>query len=157
MKRFFFAIPFFLFHLSASHAAFGFSSLQLWPEAIYTYEEKPVTFIAKPNPSSTPRGAVLVQWDPEKEKVLYRWKMTDDGSLGDVRAGDGIYSRTVQFNERKGGVKIFSVVEGNDEVQAAFLKKEDLGPQASLHVLHQPTFLEIMSQVWQKIKAHFSK
>lgn len=93
--------------------------------------------------------------------IKYRWELFDTGAFGDVRAGDGIFSRKIEFNPRRPGTLEFAVYPECDQPPLqprVDPMPTDLAPEQQLHVevRPQPTFLEILQQVWHRI-AHSNK
>jgi hypothetical protein len=101
-----------------------------------------------------PKEITLIEEDASGEKARFRWPMVDDGASGDFKAGDGIYTRAVQIKESKSKTMKFRVLlEPNDGggIQKELTPVEPI-QTATLEIKNRPSMLEILSEVWAKIK-----
>lgn len=121
-------------------ASFLMHPLQISPEKIFTYQDVAVHFSATVDceNSSCPQQVELKMLDRDNSNVRARWALSDDGKLGDLKAGDKVYSRTIQFEENKMGTITF------------FVEEE---PWARLQIVARPTFLQILQSIWAKVKS----
>lgn len=135
------------------------SSFQIFnAENIFMDEERTLLFTVtiEQAPSEPLEQINLIELDRTEKKVRSRWEMRDDGQLGDQKAGDGIFSRIVNFKEKKPGTVPYYVLE---EKRGSFtdLPQELDGSQISseqkrlLNVKPRPSFIELMGQVIDKI------
>lgn len=121
-------------------ASFLMHPLQISPEKILTYQDVAVHFsvtVDCENPSC-PQKVKLKMLDRDHSNVRARWALSDDGKLGDLKAGDKVYSRTIQFKEKKVGAITFFV-------------EDQHGTQ--LQIVARPTFLQLLQNIWSKLKS----
>jgi hypothetical protein len=79
--------------------------------------------------------------------------MVDDGSEGDFKAGDGIYTRRIQIKESKAKTMTFLVVPESPEGPVpGTLPKVAPDQLANLEIKNRPSMIEILGQIWSKIK-----
>lgn len=115
---FFIFVPFF------SVASSDFEEVQVHPEKVFTRESTHVVIRAKQSSESLKRVGKLsgeslsrfevVEIDSQGKKIKTIGLMTDDGVMGDRRAGDGIYTRKFQVYEKKVGTHRYAIVKNSD-------------------------------------------
>ncbi len=137
-------------------------SFQMDPNYLFTDEDLGVKFTATvlSQGSEIPESITLVEVNEEKGFVKYRWPLNDQGRQGDLKAGDGVYSREIQFKEKRPTQLVFYVLEETEAQKGAALKGESLpavlsNQRAVLEIRAHPTFVEILKDVWRKIKEKF--
>ena len=127
------------------------------PNSLFVQEERGVLFTAQVGSRSSkkPQALFLLEMDSSGEKIRYHWELKDEG-VGDLKAHDGIYSRKIQFKEKQPKTLHFLVVS---ELKQEDLKKYPMNEnklsfalRATLEIKPRPSFIEILSQVWEKIK-----
>lgn len=124
------------------------------PDHLFTGEEKSLIITAAVT-IPEPMTIALLHLTPDRATVAHRWDMTDDGTFGDLHAHDGIYSRKVEFKPYKPLPIHFvvypefgdTVVRPRDPVPAEL----DDQQYATVAVAAQPTFVELLSQIWHKL------
>lgn len=141
-------------------AAVPIHGVTVTPTQLFTSEEKALLFTAAVHGSAdhAPVTIVLLQLDASGESIVHRWNMRDDGTFGDRAAGDGIYSRKVEFKPYRPVPLHFAVYP---ERQEAPLRPRDRVPSdlvedqqfVGVEVVAQPTFLELMSRIWHTLFA----
>lgn len=130
---------------------------------VFTKESTAIIFTAKVlapqsgGNASEPKLS-LYQVDETGKPVRYFGIFTDDGVMGDRTAHDGIYSRKVQFHDKKPGVRAFAVMPDAGEVQPT---TDSLPSSAALattqiEVIGRPSMLQALSGVWEKIRRGFA-
>ena len=86
-----------------------------------------------------PESVELIQWtDETRQKVKAKWLMQDKGLWGDQQALDHIYSRQAYFKKGFPITLYFSAAQNS---------------HAQLQVIARPTFLELLKNVFKKLKA----
>lgn len=145
----------FFFCAPATWASRAVESFQASLEKMYTDDDRMILFTAVVDPSqkNLPDHLLLLQADETGKKVKYRWKMQDNGFLGDKKGGDGIYSRKVEFKESKAGILFFTValsseLEKTDTIQYPI--PENL--KVAVKIIQRPSFLELLGKVWHRLK-----
>jgi len=130
-------------------------SFQIVPNLLFEDDDVKVIFAARMKADGGPLPPVitLLELDAAGEKIRYRWPLTDDGTLGDLAAGDGIYSRKIQFKESRPKKISFLVVLAPPEGFEIRTPPPLVPPSQTgiLEIRARPTFLEIMKGVFQKI------
>lgn len=142
--------------LSPTVKAAPVESFQIVPNLLYTDDDVKVIFSAKAGAGEAAVPVIsLLELDSAGEKVRFIWPLTDDGSQGDLIAGDGLYSRKIQFKEKRPKKITFLVAPippGTFETD----KTPPIVPPSQTAVLEirpRPTFLEILRDVFRKIWA----
>lgn len=134
------------------------SNLVLVPPQIFAYEDKLIKFRFTPSAElklAEDEAYVLVKVEsPEKttpKEIL--GPLNDAGFLGDSRANDQVFGRSVQFKESRAG-KVWIRVQ--KATKADPHHPTDLGlPPVALEVAAHPSFVELVKQVWAKIQTKF--
>ncbi len=151
-----FLLLFFLMIPNLSNAKLDLHSFKITPSAIFTDQDEGIRFSVQLNSDGEkPKSLLLIETDPIKEKIRFRWPLNDEGSLGDRVPQDGIYSRTIQFKERTPKLLHFLIVPVtadllNPENKALPSVEQEL--KATLEIKAHPTFQEILGNVLQKIR-----
>ncbi len=139
--------------------------LEVIPSEIFVSEDASILFKAHYRSSSAkPKALTLVEWNQTGSEIKYHWELMDDGSQGDEVANDSIFSRVVQFKEKKIKTLSFWVTDeklsDNTNPTSVFLHKAS--PQlssaaaipenqkATLNIISRPTFQEILKNAYQK-------
>lgn len=143
-----------------AQANLSIQSLQSSVGSLYTHDDRGILFTAvvEVSEENAPDYLTLFQTDKSGEKVKYRWKMTDDGFLGDKKADDLIYTRKVEFKKSKEGKYIFFIsvddaIKGPGQASAEALKKATSeSPQVSVEVIRRPSFFELLGKIWDRLK-----
>jgi len=141
-----FTLILFFFCTPATWATVTIESFQISLEKMYTNDDRTILFTAKVNSSAEnlPHHLVLFQTDETGKKIKYRWKLTDNGFLGDEKKGDGIYSRKVEYKKSKAG-KVDFFVSLNADIPSQDLK-------VSIEIIRRPSFLELLGEIWNRLK-----
>lgn len=148
----FWLFPFFL------QASPSFTEFKLLPSSLFVDQEGIVLFAVRAqNPSLDPAEVIsLIELDKSGEKPKHRWILEDNGILGDRKAQDQIYSREIQFKEKypRKIEFIVAAVKEKDPTQLPTLTVEEIqkAPRVSLQIQMRPTFIDLMRQVWRRIK-----
>jgi hypothetical protein len=106
---------------------------------LVAYLDQEVLFTLKVDcpPTQCPEKVELKMLDDkEDDGVKARWPMMDNGLTGDQEAGDKVYSRTVQFKEKKLDTLLFSVNPTHI---------------VAITVTPRPTLIEILQGIWKKL------
>lgn len=163
-------ITIFSFFVLFLNSSFSYSSekqinFEVIPSEIFVSEDASILFKARYSSSSPkPKTLSLVEWNQTGSEIKYHWELMDDGSQGDEVANDSIFSRVVQFKEKKIKTLSFWVTEeklaDNTNPTSVFLHKTS--PQlssavaipenqkATLNIISRPTFQEILKNAYQK-------
>ncbi len=158
MKKIFFTLLFCLILNSTAQGEFRFYNFKIEPKSLFVNQEGSVLFSVQLLSSLEKQASVfLIEVDKSGELIRYHWPLKDDGSFGDIKAGDGVYSRTIQFKEKSPKQLHFLVTSSQDEEKMKqHAKIEELNSssilKADLEITPRPSFLEIMAQIWKKIK-----
>lgn len=158
MKKIFFIFLFLLIFSSIAKAEFKISNFKIEPNSLFVDQEGSILFSVQVDSSQVkPEMVYLIEIDKKGELIRYHWPLKDDGSFGDLKAGDGVYSRVIQFKEKRSTQLRFLVTASQDEEKMKqHLKIEELNSssilKADLEITPRPSFLEIMAQIWKKIK-----
>lgn len=158
-KKIFYGLLFFW----AGSGLAGASELKnfaLQPDYLFTDEDLGVKFTVTvlPQGAEKAKNIILLELNDEG-RVKYRWPLNDEGRQGDEKSGDGVYSREIQFKERKPKTIVFYVMEEGEE-QKGFASPGETLPavatqRAELEIRAHPTFIDILGNAWKKIKAKF--
>ncbi|MCM0606390.1 MAG: hypothetical protein KA715_09900 [Xanthomonadaceae bacterium] len=92
-----------------------------------------------------PSKLFLVKVDADGKRLEDITFITDDGTLGDMHAGDGYYSRKLKLIEREAGMMRLALISTEKD-------SDKLEPLISLEVMRRPSFLQILQEVWIKIR-----
>ena len=129
--------------------------LQAFPTEIFAQEGTAVLFTAK----ATRKDAklALIQIDARGAPLHYIGIMTDDKTFGDRVRADGIYSRKMEINGRRGTTLHFAVI--TDEGQISPENFHSLPPVAvqgpwttQVEVALRPTFVQLLHNVWDRLR-----
>ncbi len=159
-KKIFFISVIFLSFSSLSQAA-ELKNFQINPDYLFTDEDLGVKFTVTvvSQGSEKPKNIILVETRLEG-KVKYRWPLNDTGWNGDEKAGDGIYSREIQFKEKKPRTLVFFVLEQDEEGKGFGNPGESLpaglGLRGELEIRAHPTFIDILKGAYEKIRAKWT-
>ncbi len=130
----------------------------------FTGDEKAVKFEMSFEPQGAlPTGEfnfVLVQVDSDRLIERYFGVLNDKGLMGDKRADDGVYSRKVQFKERKSRVLSFAIfydkgekpIHKGDVIPENLLipVNQELAVPLTANVKGRPSFLEVIASIWNR-------
>jgi hypothetical protein len=129
--------------------------LQAFPKEIFAQEGTAVLFTAK----ATRRDAKLslVQIDEAGKPIRYIGIMTDDKTFGDRVRNDGVFSRKMEINGRRGMQLRFGVIADTGQITADnFSQLPPLamdGPQVTeVEVVLRPTFVQLLHNVWDRLR-----
>ncbi len=146
MKKLLLSLFFFLI-FSPVWATPHLASFQIFPPSLYTDDEAGILFTVtfKTDPHENPPSEVtLVEVGKDGQSTRYRWPLKDNGGQSDQKAGDGIYSRVIQFKEKKARKIIFRVfLETSSSNPSDFL-------EGVLEIKPRPSMWEILKGVWNK-------
>lgn len=122
------------------------------PKNFFVGEDKAVIFGCRFF-SEFSGSKVVVAEKNEEKKVKFFWELNDTAFLGDKKAGDGFWSRKVDFKERKEGKITFSFyfVPQDKEITASFLDETKPVHEDLITLSYRPSFIEILGQIWKKI------
>jgi len=140
---------FMLFGLVTSQPSYAIQleqPLQITPQVLYAEEETDVQAYAKPH-LVHPKGLFLIEVDDQGKRIRDFGVLTDFGALGDSKKEDGVYSRKFKIVEKSLKTIHLSIAAPGED----FAKYPVL---LDLVVIRRPSFLEVLKQVWQKIKNH---
>lgn len=141
------AIVIFFSHLSKSQAMQYEVPLQIQPDQLYVDQEEKLQILVKPKPElgkKLPTKLFLVKVDETGKRLSDLAVITDEGTLGDMKAGDGYYSRKVKIIERLPGTLRLSLSTREDS-------SETFPVLNQIQVITRPSFLEVLGEVWRKI------
>lgn len=151
MKKLFLILPFFLF-TSLVHAETIPWDCSVSPKNFFVGEDKAVVFGCRFF-SDFSGSKVVVAEKNEEKKVKFFWELNDTAFFGDKKAGDGFWSRKVDFKERKEGKITFSFyfVPQDKEVTASFLDEAKPVYEDLITLSYRPSFIELLGQIWKKL------
>lgn len=134
----------------------------IFPEYLFTDEDLGVNFAVKvvPQGSENPKTITLMEVDETRGNIKYRWPLNDEGTHGDKKAADGVYSREIQFKERKPKQIVFYVLEENADLKGpptgnVGLPSISAAQREVLEIRAHPTFTEIIKNAFHKIWEKF--
>jgi len=144
--------------------AFGSDSFSIQPSQLFVDEEAPVLFRfeTKSNSAESKPAFLLIEIDSKTGNPRFSWTLKDEGGRGDLQANDGIYSRVIQFKEKKPKKMEFWIVpqgslqEGSNDLSAETLRPQIL-EKKFLEIQARPTFIDILKEAYYKIRNYFSK
>ncbi len=144
--------------------AFATDSFSIQPSELFVDEEAPVLFRfqAASSAENKPASFLLVEIDAKTGNPRFNWALKDEGGRGDFQANDGIYSRVIQFKEKKPKKIEFwilpqgSLQEGSNDLSAETLRPQIL-EKKFLEIQARPTFIDILKEAYYKIRNYFSK
>ena len=158
MKKIFILISFCLPLLSTSIGSAQIKTFGIVPNRLFVDEDSKVLFaVESPNTPSN-QTITLVELDESGTKVKFRWQLTDDGTQRDWKSGDHIFSRRIQFKEKRPRTLIFRVVDESAESLPADSQTPPTVPtnqQATLVIEARPTMIDILKDVYRKMKEKF--
>lgn len=159
-KKIFWVLLIFLMFIGKIEGA-ELSSFQISPIYLFTDDDVGVKFAVTvlSQGSEIPKNISLMEVDEEKEKIKYRWPLNDDGTQGDVKAGDGVYSRNIQFKEKRPKKIVFYVLEEQESSQGKVsesLPSVSSAQRSVLEIRAHPTMIDILKDVWNKVLAKFN-
>ena len=103
----------------------------------------------KPIPGQKAPPLVLLEVDQNRNRTRYLGVLSDDGVMGDKKAGDGRYSRKIQMYSKKGELKYLAVAE---EVNGKIPDQVALDqPLLEFEIIYRPSFVELIERVWSQI------
>ena len=156
VRRIYFLCLLLILSSSFAHAGVTIESFRISSTYLFTDDDARVMFTAEVNgpQDQRPKELTLFEADSTGLKARYRWALVDDGTLGDLKAQDGVYSRAIQFKEKKSRVIQFVVIP---EVGGGGSAHQDLpavAPHqtATLEIKNRPSMIEILGQVIKKIR-----
>lgn len=121
--------------------------LQIDPTVLYVDQEVRLQILVKPKVRkgvSLPSKLYLIKVDETGKRIEDLTVITDEGTLGDMTARDGYYSRKIKLIEREAGVLRLALVANTTD-------SERLPILAELQVVRRPSFLQVLGEVWQKV------
>jgi hypothetical protein len=136
------------------------------PIEFYTDDEKSIRFEIRfssnemsklSSNSDSGFNLVLVQVGPDYLIERYFGVLNDQGVMGDRKSADGVYSRKVQFKERKPRSLQFAVFfdDGNSGVHRGDVIPEQhripLQQSVSFNIKARPNFIDVMGEIWKKL------
>jgi len=131
-------------------------SLRISNPSLFVEEDLGVLFAFRPSlPISVNEKAILLEI--KDSKIRYRWDLLDNGTLGDQIAGDGIWSRRIQFKEKKITILDFLALSASEEQIQMSLSPGSPAPtdqhieKVSLEIKARPTFIDIIKGIFRKI------
>lgn len=134
---------------------------RIFPDYLFTDDDVGVRFTVTvlSQDSEIKKNIVLLEVDESLGKIKYRWPLNDEGIQGDLKSGDGLYSRIIQFKEKRPKQLVFYVLEDETNKQG-FVATETLPSvsaqqRATLEIRAHPTFIDVLKDVWKKIKEKF--
>ncbi len=136
-------------------------NFKIFPDYLFTDEDLGVKFSAKlESVGVKPKALTLMEVNEEKGFIKYRWPLNDEGMQGDEKAQDGVYGREIQFKEKNPTQLVFYVLLEEEELrgpasQSVSLPKVPPSQRAILEIRAHPTFIDILKDVWKKIKQKF--
>ena len=145
-------------------------TLEIIPSQVFAGDDVSILFQVKVDGTNPSKVLNLVEWNADNTEIKYHWELSDDGARGDQKAGDGIYSRIIQFKEQKVKTINFWVTDQNlaenTNPSSVFLHKTSPQIQnpelisdkqkASLQIIARPTFQDILKNAYQKF-THYWK
>jgi len=155
---FFFLATFFLLDTLA------FAEFTATPDALFAKESTHVIFRFIPTPesvSSPPQSPhySLIELAQDGSVARYIGMLTDEKALGDEVAGDGVFTRKVQLNEKVSGQIEFAIIDESSPLNPQTITANELSSlileKTIVKVIRHPSFLELLEQVWAKLKAYF--
>lgn len=137
-------------------------NFNIFPDYLFTDEDLGVKFTVTvlSQGAENPKSITLIEVNEEKGFVKYRWPLNDEGTQGDEKAGDGVYSREIQFKEKRPKNLVFYVLEEKGAQKGVAAQSESL-PSVSAHqrsileIRAHPTFIDILKNAWGKIREKF--
>ena len=157
MKKRLITILFLLSPLVWAHGARAGSieAFQIVPNLLYVEDDVKVIFSVKAKEGEGPLPPVitLMELDAAGEKIRFLWPLTDDGTQGDLVAGDGLYTRKIQYKERRPTRITFLVAPAPPENFQTKQPPPAVPPSQSnaIEVRGRPSFLEILRDIFNKI------
>ncbi len=133
------------------------------PAEIFVDDEAAILFQVTPKQADQkPESFTLVELDPKTGNPRFSWVLKDEGHQGDFRKEDGLYSRIIQFKEKKPKTIEFWILPQNalpegpsgkiaGNVQPLVIEK------GVLTVKSRPTFIDILREAYYKIRNYFNK
>jgi len=137
---------FFPFKVGAGSKPAHEALLKVNPTQLFVKEDRDLVFEAKV-PVEKKQNVNLAEINSTTQIVKFHWAMNDEGILGDLKKGDGIFSRKVEFKEKRPQTLMFGIYFGND-VPA---KIEDKTRTAEVSIIQRPNFIELVKQTFSKI------
>ncbi len=129
--------------------------LQAFPKEIFAQEGTAVLFTAK----ATAKNAkiALIQIDETGKPTHYIGIMTDDKTFGDRVRNDDIYSRKMEIKGRRGTILRFAVISDTGQITSQTFHDLPVVPatgplSTQVEVLLRPTFVQLLQNVWDRLK-----
>lgn len=129
-------------------------SLSVSQPSLFTREDRTLLFTAKVDMSKgeRPDHLILYQTNDTNKTFEHRWKMQDNGFMGDKKVGDGIYTRKVEFKEKNPGFIYFAVGRNAEPRTSGSLTQvfpDTL--KVSIKVIQRPTFFQLLGRLWNRL------
>ena len=142
-------VIFFSLSLSPSAHAMEFDvPLQIEPSSLYVDQEEKLQILVKPKAIpgvKLPSKLFVIKVDENGRRIEELAVITDEGLLGDMKSGDGYYSRKIKIIERKAGTLRLSLATKEDSNEVFPILNQ-------IQVVSRPSFLQVLQQVWNKIR-----
>lgn len=150
--------PWLLLSPASALAGIDKDSFKASHDSLFTKESVAITFRVKviPDAEGKTPDVSLLQVDDQGNKLRYIGIMSDDGVMGDRKAGDGIFSKKINLTEKKAGNVYFAAVEdraSDVSLETGTPSPEVINryPHVKIEVLRRPSFIEAMGRVWNRI------
>lgn len=134
--------------ISTSPKPLSLGEVTAVPAALFRKESTAVVFQYVSPIGHLAHRPLLAQIDEQGHPILRLGVLGDDGLLGDQKAGDGVYSRKFQLNQKKAGVVYYQIQDGQTEAA--------LSAPLAIEVVRHPAFQELLSQIWKGIRARLN-
>ncbi len=134
-----------------SHASVPIEEIHADQKSVFVKESTNLIVSARVHPSNLPKARLSVVRIDESGQVLQLMGIaTDDGVMGDKKAGDGIYTRKIIVYAKKPGTFLYAFAEENPD---GTLPKKIETPQnhLAIEILQHPTLMGALKEVWKKL------
>lgn len=123
-------------------------------QSLFTEDEKGIRFTLSPTPAQKQNlsSRLSLFWvDSSGKEIKYLGLLNDEGLFGDRKAGDGVYSRKVEFKQHRPRTLYFAWTHEDPAQPARLTRPISTDELIKIEVLQRPTFVEIVKRIWSRL------